>query len=98
MLQRRTLQQFHRDEGRSAVFVNVVDRANVRMIERRSGLRLAAESFERCFVLYYLARQEFQRHLPAQLRVFCAIHHAHSATADFFDDAVMRDDLPSWKV
>ena len=98
VLQRRALQQFHGDERRSAVFVDVVNRADIGMIQRRSGLRLAPEAFQRRLVLHHFARQEFQRHLPPQLGILRAINHAHSAAANFLDDAVMRDDLPGRKI
>src|SRR5208282_5859010 len=45
MLQRLTVQQLHGDEWDATFFINVVNRADVRMIERRSGLGFAAESF-----------------------------------------------------
>jgi hypothetical protein len=38
--------------------------------------------------------QELQRHGATQLGVFRLVDHAHTATAEFLDDAVMRDRLP----
>jgi hypothetical protein len=42
-LQRYALQGFHHDEGLALVFVDVVNRADVRMVQRRSRLCLATE-------------------------------------------------------
>ena len=39
------LQRLHDDEVAAVVFVDVVDRADVRMIQRGDGPRLALESF-----------------------------------------------------
>src|SRR6266498_2353355 len=44
MLERLALQQLHRDEGMALMLVNVVYRADVRMIERRGCLRFTLES------------------------------------------------------
>ena len=98
MLQRCALQQFHGDERRAAFFIYVVNRADVGMIQRRSGLRLAAETLQRGSILHHFARQKFQRHLAPQLGVFRAVHHAHAAAANFLDDAVMRNHLSGRKV
>ena len=40
-----------------------------------------------------LFRQEFQRHVAVQLRIFRFIHHAHSAAAELADNPVMGDEL-----
>ncbi len=93
MPQCRPAQQLHRNERHAGVFVNIVDRADVRMVQRRSGLRLALEALERCSVMRHALRQKLQRHLPLQLRVIGAIYHAHSAAPEPFDDAVVGDRL-----
>ena len=46
LLQRLPLQQLHRDEVLAFVLVDVIDRADVGVIERRSRLGLALESFQ----------------------------------------------------
>ena len=44
MLQRQPVQKLHRDEGLAVLLVNLVDGADIRMVERRSGLRLALKA------------------------------------------------------
>ena len=91
MFQRHALQQFHGDEGHARVLVNVVNRADARMIQRRGCLRLALESFERRLVGRRVLREEFQRNLASELGVLRAVDHSHPATTKLFYDTVMRD-------
>ena len=46
MLQCGPFQESHVDEGLSILFANVVNRADVRVVQRGCGLRLALETFE----------------------------------------------------
>jgi hypothetical protein len=55
-------------------------RQNVRMIQRRSHLRLALEAPPRRRIGQFV-RQELDRHRPVQLGVERAIHHPHAAFA-----------------
>jgi hypothetical protein len=43
--------------------------------------------------LRQLVGQEFQRNKTAKLRVLGFVNHAHTATAELLDDAVVRDGL-----
>jgi len=47
VFQRHAVEKFHGDECLTVVFADVVDGADVRMIESRRGLRLALETGER---------------------------------------------------
>jgi hypothetical protein len=51
VLQRRALQILHGDERSSVLFADVVDRANVRVVERRRRLRFAREPAQRLGIL-----------------------------------------------
>jgi len=57
-------------------------------------LRLALESVERRLIGEGILRQKFQRHLAFELGVFRSVNHAHPATTEFLDDAVVRNRLP----
>ena len=95
MLQRLPIKVFHRDEPLAIAFIDFVDGADVRMIQRRSRLRLAFKTRQRLRIFSHCVRQEFQRHETVQLGIFGFIDDAHTAAAQFFDDAVVRDDLPN---
>ena len=66
MLQRLPLEQLHGDERAAFEFADIINRANIRMIQRRGGARLAAESLDGLRVLRNVVRKEFQRHIAAE--------------------------------
>ena len=78
---RLPFQQLHDDEVLAAVLFDRVDGADVGMIQRRSGARLALKAFDQLIVLRHRFRQEFYGHTAAQPRVLGFIHHAHAAAA-----------------
>ena len=91
MLERLALEQFHHQERRALVAPDLVDDADVRMIERRGCPRLAHEAIEDVLVLGDLLRQELERHLPPQLGVLGLVDDTHAAAADFGEDSVVAD-------
>ena len=93
MFQRRAVQVLHDDERLAVLLADVVNGADIRMIERRRSPRLAAESLQRLPVLGHFLRQEFQRDEAVKPSVFRLVNHTHAAAAKLFDDAVMRDNL-----
>ena len=93
VLQCAPFQEFHREEGPSLGFLDFVDRADVWMIQRRCGARLALEALERLRIADEIVREEFQRGKPAEPRVFGLVDHTHAAAAQLLDDAIVRDGL-----
>ena len=91
MLQRGPIEEFHRQVGLPAVFANFVNRADIRMVQRRRRSRLTPESLERLRIRRQFIRKEFQRHMPAKIRILSLVHHTHPAAAKLLDHAVMRD-------
>ena len=89
--ERPPFEQLHRDEGPAVVLADLVDGADVRMVERRRRPRLAREPIERAARLPDHVGQELERHLPPQLGVRGAIDDAHAAAAELLDDLVVRD-------
>src|SRR5208337_2834050 len=98
VLEGEALEELHGDEGLAFVLADLVDGADIRMVQGRGGLRLALETGQRLWVFGDFIGQEFQRHEAAQLQVFSLIHDPHAATAKPFNRAVVRDSLPDhWK-
>ena len=93
ILQRHALQAFHNDEKPVLVFADIVDGADVRVIQRRRRTRFPLKSFARLRILSQLFRKELQRHAPAEALVFRLVHNAHPATTQLSDNAVMGDCL-----
>jgi len=98
VLEGDAFQKLHRNERLTVLVVNFVDRADVRMVQRRSRLRLALETGESLCVFGDFVRQELQGDKAAQLYILSLINHTHAATADFLDDAVVRNGLPDERV
>ncbi len=91
MFERGPVEEFH-DEICAPVFLaNIVNRADVGMVERGCGLGLAAETIERLTILLQLLGKKLQRDEAAKPRVFGFINHAHAAAAKLFEDSVMGD-------
>ena len=68
----------------------VVNGADIGMIERRSGARLALETFPRSFRCKGL-RQNFDGYFASQPGVASAIHFAHASFADGSKDLVRAE-------
>ena len=93
VLERGAVEKFHGDEGAAVVFADVVDGADVGMVQRGGGTRFTLESFERLRIVGEIVGKKFESDEAAEARVFGFVDDAHSATAEFFDDAVVRNCL-----
>jgi hypothetical protein len=93
VLQCHPIQKFHRDEGLAILFINLVDGADIRVVESRCRLRFTLETGQSLGVLGYLVRQELQRYKAVQLHILGLIDHTHPAAAQLLHDAVVRDGL-----
>ena len=93
LAQRHPFQQFHHDEILTLLLADLVDGANVRVVERRSGASLALETFQGRGIRAEFGRKKLQRYVPAEGFVLGLVDNAHSTTAQFLDDAVVRDGL-----
>ena len=93
VLQRFAFHQLHDDEGLPVRLVDVVDRADVRVLERGSGPRLALEALERLRVPRDVLGKELQSDVAPQARVLGAVDDAHAAAAQLLDDPVAGDRL-----
>ena len=89
MLERLALEQFHGDERAAFEFADIVNGADVGMIQRRGGAGFAAESLDGLGVLGNVVGKKFEGHVAAEARVLGFVDHAHATAAQFFQDAVM---------
>ena len=90
--ERLALHEFHGDK-RQPVFrlADVVNDANVRMIERRSGSGLIEKALSPLRVRGHFARQELDRRFAFQAGVFGQEDFPHTALAQKGNDAVGAD-------
>jgi hypothetical protein len=63
------------------------------MIQRGGSLCFALETRESLRIARHILWQKFQRDEAAKARILGLVDDTHSATAEFFDDAVVRDSL-----
>jgi hypothetical protein len=94
MPQGLSFQQFHGDEGSTIAFVNLIDRADVRMVQGGRGLGFALETTEGLWVVGGVVGKKLQGNMAIKLKVLGFIDDAHPTTADLAQDAVVRDRLP----
>ena len=71
----------------------VVDRGDVGVVESGEGAGLAPEAGNALGILRELRRQDFHRHVAAELRVARTVDLAHAALAELRKDFVMREGL-----
>jgi hypothetical protein len=89
-----SLQQFHGDETSPIGLVNLVDCADVRVVQRGRSLGFPLETAEGLCVVSEFVRKEFQGDVAAELQVFRLIDHTHTPAADPAENAVMGNRLP----
>src|SRR5690348_14101980 len=70
---------------------NLVNRADVGMIERGGGAGFTLKAFEGLLVAGDAFRKKFQRDETAEARVFGFVDDAHASAAELFENAVMGD-------
>ena len=98
MLQGFAIEAFHCDVGVTVGFADIVNRADVGMIERGGSAGFAAEAFERLRVFSEIVGKKFQGDVAAEVCVFGFVNDAHSAAAEPFDDAVVREGLANHRI
>src|SRR6202035_2226958 len=87
------LEKLHRDESISIVLVDLVNGADVGMVQGRSGLRLPLEAAERLRVFCDIIGKELQRHKAFQLGVLGLVDDTHPTSAEFLDNPVVGNGL-----
>ena len=93
VLQGRAIEVLHGDEGAAVVLSDVVNGADVGMIERGGGLGFALKTGEPLGIAGDIFGQEFQGDKAMEAGVFGFVNHAHASAAEFLEDAVVRDGL-----
>ncbi len=93
MLQRHAVQKLHGDERFAVLFPNVINRADVWVVQCGRGLSLALKAGECLRFTGNLLRQELESDETMQPRVLSLIDNTHPTAAQFLDDAIVRDGL-----
>ena len=88
--ERFALEQFHGDEELAAVFTDLVDLADVRMVDARCGARFTPEALPRRLVAGD-RRHRLQCDRAAEPLVACGVHDTHRARSKLVGDCVVPD-------
>ncbi len=91
--QGHAVQKLHGDEGMAVLFANVVDGADIGMVQGGSGLGFALKTSESVGIAGNVFGQELESNEAVKAGVFGFVNHAHAATAELLDDAVVRNGL-----
>jgi hypothetical protein len=97
MLERLAVEILHSDERLTVALINVIDRANVGMVQSGRGARLALKTFERLAIAGQFIGQEFKGDPAAELYILGFVDHTHAPAAQLLQDAVMGNDLADHK-
>lgn len=93
MLQGEAVEKLHDEEGFAIVLADVVDGADIWMVEGGGCLSFAAETGQRLGIACHFSGKKFQRHKAVKTRVFGFVHDSHSPTPQLFDHAVVGNRL-----
>jgi hypothetical protein len=93
MIERLALEELHGQERPIILLPNFMNCADVGMIKSRSGSGFAPEAFERLRDTRQFLGQKFQCNMTPEAQVFGLVNNTHPASADFFQNAVVRDGL-----
>src|SRR5580698_6388882 len=88
------IQKFHGNEGFPILLANVMNRANIRMVQRGCRLGFTLKTGESLRVAGNVFRKELEGDETVKPGVFRLIDHTHASTAQFLHNAVVRNGLP----
>ena len=89
LLERLAFQQLHGDKMPPIDLCDLINSADVGMVQRRSRSGLTLKALQRRRIFFQLTRQEFQRDMAAQAEVFSLVNHTHATAAKLVQDAVV---------
>jgi hypothetical protein len=89
MLQGRAFKELHHDVGAAILFADVVDRANVGMVERRGRLSFTLESLQGLMVPRQGFGQEFECGEAVQLGILGLVDHTHPAATKLLQNPIV---------
>ncbi len=98
LLQSDAVQEFHDDISAAVLFADIVNGADVGMVECRRRLGLAPKAFKCLRVACHFVRKEFEADGAMKSGVLGLVDHTHPTAAKFFKDAVVGNRSPGeWR-
>jgi hypothetical protein len=93
VLQSGAVEKLHHDERLAVLLTDLVNGADVGMVECGSGPGLAAETFQGLRIVGDVVRKELESDEASELGVFGLVNQAHAAAAQLLQDAVVGNSL-----
>jgi len=94
LFQRHAVKKLHGDISTAVLFANVMNRADVGMIEGRSCFGFALETFECLWVVGHIVGKEFESDGAVEPSVLGLVDDTHTADTKFFKDSVVGNRSP----
>jgi hypothetical protein len=91
VLESTAVKELHGDESAAVFFANVVDGADIGVVEGRGSFGFATEAFERLAVGREFLGKKFEGDEAIEAGVLRFVNHTHAATAEAFENAVVGD-------
>ncbi len=93
VLQRHAVQKLHDDEGLAVLLANLINSADIGMVQGGGSLRFPLKPGEGLCVGRNVMRQKFEGDKTVQGDVLGLVDDSHATTAKLFDDVVVRNCL-----
>src|SRR5580693_2926863 len=81
VFQRHAVEIFHHDEGLTILLIDLVNSADVRVIQGGGGFGLALETAQSLGILGYIIGQKLEGYKTAELDVLSFVDDAHASAA-----------------
>ena len=91
LLQVLAFEQLHHQERLALILFNLVDGADIRMVQQRGGAGLALKTLQRALVAVELLGQKLGGDVAAQVDVLRLVDDAHAARAQLLENAIVGD-------
>ena len=91
--QRVPLDQLHGVIMQPPIAADRIDRNDVRVVQRRRGMRFVAKTLQPNFVQAAGKRQHLQRHATTERQLNRIVNHPHAPAPEFADDLKVADRL-----
>src|SRR6266511_4750997 len=82
----------------AAGLIDVINGADIRMIQRGGRPRFALKALDRRRILCQFSRQKLESNQTLELQILGLVDDAHAAVRDPFEDAVARQETPAGHV
>jgi len=91
LLQRHAVKEFHGDEDLALGITNIVNRADIGVVQGRGSTRLALEALTQVPIVRIIFGQEFQGNETTKASVLSLVNDTHTSRPQLFQDSVVRD-------